>query len=181
MKFGCPWREQWLCSSLSLCQSKAICLSARGSVFTELSSSPAIIGLDVFHMLSHRLFLRLSGNKSLASPGHSGCQINHTSVPAPAKAMQGVSPRARRTTCRAQDRRRAKCYVPCLYPVWKTSNTSKLEQTWVIKRKPHQEATAHLQYIFPSNGSREHQEAQSVMSSRNSAGRIYFPLAPTSS
>lgn len=87
---------------MSLCQSEAICLSARGSVFTELSSSPAIIELDVFHMLSHWLFLRLSGTKSLPSPGHSGCQINHTNVPAPAKAMQGVYPGARRTTWRAQ-------------------------------------------------------------------------------
>lgn len=132
-------------------------------------------------MLSHWLFLRLSGTKSLASPGHSDCQINHTSVPAPAKATQGVSPRARRTPCRAQEGHGAKCYMPCVDPVWKTSNTSKLEQTWVIKRKSQWEETTHLQCILPSNGFRDHQEAQSEMSSCNSAGRADFPLVPTSS
>lgn len=36
----------------------------------------------------------------------------------------------------------------------------------------------HLSCIFPSNGSREHEEAQSVVSSCNSAGRANFPLVP---
>lgn len=62
---------------------------------------------------------------SLAPPGRSGCQINDASMPAPAKRTPGLSPRAGGTPRGAV----SKCYMPRMDPLWKSSDTPKLEQT----------------------------------------------------
>lgn len=51
---------------------------------------------------------------SLAPPGRSRCQINHSSMPAPAKRTPGLCPRAGGTPRGAV----SKCYVPWVDPLW---------------------------------------------------------------
>lgn len=109
---------------------------------------------------------------SLAPPGRSRCQINHSSMPAPAKRTPGLCPRAGGTPRGAV----SKCYVPWVDPLWE-----KLWYTQTWKKLRLSRKTIGLQCVCPSNGPGEQQQPRSVMSSCSLVGRTDFPLPSSTS